>query len=120
MGVRGQSKLISSKAPSAVELCNFKDFNNSFLAIDALMQLYRYRISIRRDNGGDDLVTSTGLLKSHIVGTYYKVLKCIFNNVWTVWVFDNVPPLIKARVLKKRREVKRKAMTKINRISSHS
>lgn len=116
MGVRGQSKLINAKAPGAIELCSFRDFNNSFLAIDALMQLYRYRISIRRDNGGDDLKTSTGLLKSHIVGTYYKILKCIYHKIWTVWVFDNVPPLIKARVLQKRRNDKLDAINKLNKL----
>lgn len=114
MGVRGQSKLINARAPSAIESCNFKDFNNSLLAVDALMQLYRYKIAIRRENGGNDLLTSTGELKSHIVGTYYKIFKCICNRIQTVWVFDSAPPAIKYNVLRKRKLDKLKALEKIS------
>jgi flap endonuclease-1 len=76
------------------------------LAVDGHGELYQFLALIRlRD--GTPLKDSTGRITSHLAGLFYRVTRLIAEHgVRLVFVFDGVPPALKAREVAKRRAVR--------------
>ncbi len=76
------------------------------LAVDGHGELYQFLALIRlRD--GTPLKDSTGRITSHLTGLFYRVTRLIAeHDVRLVFVFDGVPPPLKARELANRRAVR--------------
>jgi flap endonuclease-1 len=73
------------------------------LAVDGHGELYQFLALIRlRD--GTPLKDSTGRITSHLAGLFYRVTRLIADHgVRLVFVFDGVPPALKALEVAKRR-----------------
>lgn len=108
MGVKKLGRLIEIYAPKSITEHNYYDYNGTIQSIDASMQLYRYVIAIRTQNGGD-ILTSNGEFASHIHGVWHKICNVIKHGIQTVWIFDGEPPNIKNNVLRERKKIKNKA-----------
>jgi flap endonuclease-1 len=78
------------------------------LAVDGHGELYQFLALIRlRD--GTPLKDSTGRITSHLAGLFYRVTRLIAEHgVRLVFVFDGVPPALKAEEVAKRREVRKR------------
>ncbi|KAH3745722.1 flap endonuclease 1 [Pelomyxa schiedti] len=95
MGIKDLSKVIGDNAPRAIKQSkSVSTYLGRKVAIDASMALYQFLISIRQD-GGNNLTDDTGETTSHIIGTFYRTVKLIVNNIKPVYVFDGKPPLAK-------------------------
>jgi flap endonuclease-1 len=108
MGIRGLLKLLVARAPGCMIERPMTDYSKTALAVEVLIQLFRFVIAIRGSSKGD-MVTSDGRLKSHVYGIFHKVMTMLKHGVLPVWVFEGTPPLIKAKTLQKRKESKAKA-----------
>jgi flap endonuclease-1 len=78
------------------------------LAVDGNGELYQFLALIRlRD--GTPLADSTGRITSHLAGLFYRTTRLIAEHgVRLAFVFDGVPPALKAREVAKRRETRRR------------
>src|SRR5437764_14477656 len=76
------------------------------LAVDGHGELYQFLALIRlRD--GTPLSDSTGRITSHLAGLFYRVTRLIAaHGVRLAFVFDGVPPALKAQEVAKRRAVR--------------
>jgi len=78
------------------------------LAVDGNAELYQFLALIRLRNGMP-LQDSKGRITSHLSGLFYRVTRLIAeHDVRFVFVFDGVPPALKAREVAKRRAVREK------------
>lgn len=85
-----------------------EDFSEKVLAIDAFNTLYQF-LSIIRQPDGTPLMDSKGRITSHLSGLVYRLSNFVAAGVRPAFVFDGVPPRLKARTLVARGEVKRRA-----------
>jgi len=113
MGVKKLGNLIKNKAPNCMTNHSLADFDNTIQAFDASIQIYKFVIAIRNNNKGKDILTKYGKLKSHIFGTWHKILTLMDHNILSVWIFDGPPPKIKKCTLNDRKKIKNNAKTKL-------
>ncbi|MEM1618342.1 MAG: flap endonuclease-1 [Desulfurococcaceae archaeon] len=81
------------------------------IAIDAYNALYQFLTAIRQPDG-TPLMDSQGRVTSHLSGLFYRTINIVENGIKPVYVFDGVPPEIKAREIEKRKAVKEEATKK--------
>jgi flap endonuclease-1 len=82
------------------------DLRGKVLAVDAQAELYQFLALIRlRD--GTPLRDSKGRVTSHLAGLLYRTTRLISaHGIRLVFVFDGVPPLLKADEIGRRRAVR--------------
>jgi len=88
-----------------VRLLNFKGWT---VAIDAYNAIYQFLATIRQPDG-TPLSDSKGRTTSHLSGLFYRTMSIMELGIRPIYVFDGTPHQLKARTLKERSEVKRKA-----------
>ena len=88
------------------ETISLSALRGRMLAVDGHAELYQFLALIRlRD--GTPLKDSNGRVTSHLAGLFYRVTRLIAEHgVRLVFVFDGVPPALKAKELAKRRAVR--------------
>src|SRR3989442_15869980 len=92
----------------AVEARNLDDFSGKVLAIDAFNTLSQSLAIIRQPNG-TPLMDRQGRVTSHLSGLIYRLSNFVEAGIKPVFVFDGEPPRLKARTIRSRGEIKRKA-----------
>src|SRR5438132_8662998 len=85
-----------------------EDFSGKILAIDAFNTLYQFLAIIRQPNG-TPLVDRQGRVTSHLSGLIYRLSNFVEAGIKPVFVFDGEPPRLKARTIRSRGEIKRRA-----------
>src|SRR2546427_12025615 len=85
-----------------------EDFSGKILAIDAFNTLYQFLAIIRQPNG-TPLMDRQGRVTSHLSGLIYRLSNFVEAGLKPVFVFDGEPPRLKARTIRSRGEIKRKA-----------
>jgi len=85
-----------------------EDFSGKILAIDAFNTLYQFLAIIRQPNG-TPLMDRQGRVTSHLSGLIYRLSNFVEAGIKPVFVFDGEPPRLKARTIRSRGEIKRKA-----------
>lgn len=90
------------------EQISLSDLRGRTLAVDGNAELYQFLALIRlRD--GTPLQDSKGRITSHLNGLFYRVTRLIADHgVNLVFVFDGIPPALKAREVAKRRAIRRR------------
>ncbi|KAJ8911625.1 hypothetical protein NQ315_015928 [Exocentrus adspersus] len=81
------------------------------MGINGSMCIYQFLIAIRTEGnvlGTEDNTTS------HIVGMFYRTIGMVESGIKPVFVFDGVPPQNKLNELRKRKEKREKAETKLS------
>lgn len=95
---------------SAVEI-GFEDLRGKVVAIDGYNALYQF-LSIIRQPDGTPLKDSKGRITSHLSGVFYRMVNVLEEGVLPVFVFDGVPPEIKAAEVERRKEKRTEAAEK--------
>ncbi len=86
-----------------------EDLSGKIIAIDAYNAIYQF-LSIIRQPDGTPLKDSTGKITSHISGLFYRTSNLIEMGLKPVYVFDGIPPTLKAAEVERRRQVKVQAI----------
>jgi flap endonuclease-1 len=84
---------------------NLADLSGKSVAIDAYNALYQF-LAIIRQPDGTPLKDSTGKVTSHLSGLLYRTSNLVEMGIKPIYVFDGVPPVLKAAEIQRRREVK--------------
>src|SRR2546423_13559706 len=91
-----------------LERRKLEDFSGKILAIDAFNPLYQFLAIIRQPNG-TPLMDRRGRVTSHLSGLIYRLSNFVEAGIKPVFVFDGEPPRLKARTIRSRGEIKKKA-----------
>ncbi|HLE46436.1 MAG TPA: flap endonuclease-1 [Thermoplasmata archaeon] len=84
-------------------------FRGKTIAIDGNLELYQF-LSVMRLRDGSPLKDATGRVTSHLNGLTFRTTRLIADyDIRPVFVFDGVPPALKAREIEKRRAARAKA-----------
>jgi len=110
MGIKSLLKFISEK-PELIKKVNNNNYKNKKIAIDISILIYRIIISVR--NSGADFTNQKGEITSHILGLFNKTIELLNKGIIPVYVFDGKPPIIKAKTLENRKQIKMKAFEKL-------
>jgi flap endonuclease-1 len=82
-----------------------EDLSGKIIAIDAYNAIYQF-LSIIRQPDGTPLKDSTGKITSHLSGLFYRTSNLIEMGIKPIYVFDGIPPILKAAEIERRRQVK--------------
>jgi flap endonuclease-1 len=86
-----------------------EDLGGKIIAIDAYNAIYQF-LSIIRQPDGTPLKDSTGKITSHLSGLFYRTSNLVEMGIKPVYVFDGVPPTLKAAEIERRKQVKVEAI----------
>jgi len=87
------------------EKISFKDLHDRVIVIDAHNVLYQFISSIRQRDG-TPLKNSKGEMTSHLLGIFHRTANLVEAKIRPVYVFDGMPPPLKAKTLEERRKRK--------------
>jgi flap endonuclease-1 len=82
-----------------------EDLSGKSIAIDAYNALYQF-LAIIRQPDGTPLKDSTGKVTSHLSGLLYRTSNLVEMGIKPIYVFDGIPPVLKAVEIERRRQVK--------------
>jgi len=99
------SGLVTSEATA------FEHLRGRTIAIDAYNTLYQF-LSIIRQKDGTPLMTSKGIVTSHLTGLLYRTGRFIEAGIKPCYVFDGVPPEQKQKTLLERHKTRTQAKAK--------
>ena len=86
-----------------------EDLGGKIIAIDAYNAIYQF-LSIIRQPDGTPLKDSTGKITSHLSGLLYRTSNLVEMGIKPIYVFDGIPPTLKAVEIERRRQVKVQAI----------
>ena len=116
MGIKGLPQLIDEKAgKKAIKFYDFSRFIGNKVSVDASLIIHQTVIAMR--SSGRDLTNNKGELTSHLQGLFYKVLIFLQHGIVPIFVFDGKAPGIKNKTVEQRKEIKRKAQEKLEKIA---
>jgi flap endonuclease-1 len=82
------------------------DLREKLLAVDAAGELYQF-LALIRQRDGTPLHDSQGHITSHLSGLFYRTTRLIAEHrIKLVFVFDGIPPALKAEEIARRKAVK--------------
>lgn len=87
---------------------SIKALSGKVIAIDAYNALYQFLATIRGE-AGEPLMDSLGRVTSHLSGLFYRTLNLLSEGIRLIYVFDGVPPSLKAAEIARRRAIKDEA-----------
>jgi flap endonuclease-1 len=110
MGIKNLLKFLSSY-PGVLTEKEPNEYYGKKIAIDISILMYQVVIAIR--NSGSDLTNDKGMITSHILGLFNKTLSFLEKGIIPVYVFDGKPPNLKQKILDTRKQVKKRALEKL-------
>ena len=88
-----------------------EDLGGKVIAIDAYNAIYQF-LSIIRQPDGTPLKDSTGRITSHLSGLFYRTSNLVEMGIKPIYVFDGIPPTLKAAEIERRKQVKVEAVAR--------
>jgi flap endonuclease-1 len=82
-----------------------EDLGGKSVAIDAYNTLYQF-LAIIRQPDGTPLKDKSGKVTSHLSGLLYRTSNLIEMGIKPIYVFDGVPPVLKATEIERRKQAK--------------
>lgn len=82
-----------------------EDLGGKVIAIDAYNAIYQF-LAIIRQPDGTPLKDSTGKVTSHLSGLFYRTSNLVEMGIKPIYVFDGIPPTLKAAEIQRRKQVK--------------
>ena len=110
MGIKNLLKFLS-EFPDILKPTQAGDYKLKKIAIDISILMYQVVIAIR--NSGSDLTNDKGEITSHILGLFNKTLSFLDKGIVPVYVFDGKPPQLKQKILDTRKQVRKRALEKL-------
>src|SRR5579885_1448971 len=99
MGIKNLMQIIKRFAPDSLKLTKITKYENSIIAMDANLLIYKIIFGIRI-NGYD--LKNDDLVVTHLFALLQKIKGFLKYNITPVFVFDGIPPKIKETTLKQR------------------
>ena len=87
---------------------SLEDFRGKILAIDAFNAIYQF-LAIIRQPDGTPLQDRHGRITSHLSGLIYRTSNLVAAGIKPAFVFDGIAPRRKARTIRARVEIKKRA-----------
>ena len=110
MGIKCLLKFIN-ETPELIQQVDNSKYKFKRIAIDISILIYKIIISVR--NSGADYTNQQGEVTSHILGLFNKTIELLKLNIIPVYVFDGKPPNIKSKILENRKQIRKKALEKL-------
>jgi len=110
MGIKNLLKFIN-ESPDLINKVKKESFKTKRIAIDISILIYKIIISVR--NSGADFTNQEGKVTSHILGLFNKTIELLDVGIIPVYVFDGKPPSIKNKTIEDRKEIRKKALEKM-------
>ena len=110
MGIKCLLKLIN-ETPELIQNVDNSRYKFKRIAIDISILIYRIIISVR--NSGADYTNQKGEITSHILGLFNKTVDLLSNGIIPVYIFDGKPPDIKNKTIESRKQIRKKALEKL-------
>jgi len=85
------------------ESLEISDLKGKIICVDAFNTLYQFLSSIRQPDG-TPLMDSKGRVTSYLSGIFYRNISLLSEGIKMVYVFDGIPPKLKEKIHKVRRE----------------
>lgn len=117
MGIKCLLKFLSDY-PDLIQEKEIKNYYGKRIAIDISILMYQVVIAIR--NSGSDLTNNKGQITSHILGLFNKTLAFLDKGIIPIFVFDGKPPILKQKILDARKQIRKKALEKLNEAQTES
>jgi len=102
MGIKNLITVIEKYAPDAIKNKTIKDYYGKTLGIDCNLMIYKVVLAVRMS--GYDL-KNDGIIVTHIHGILQKLVSFKKHDIKAIFVFDGVPPDLKADTLKNRKKI---------------
>lgn len=99
MGSFSLGKVIKNTGTGKI-IKHYSNYEGCVVVIDTFQWLYKFKLSLLEN-------TNDG----HIIGLWNRVIKMLDNGILPSFVIDGKPPLLKRNILDKRRSIKNKAKT---------
>jgi flap endonuclease-1 len=115
MGIKCLLKFIND-TPEIIQNVDNSKYKFKKIAIDISILIYRIVISVR--NSGADYTNQKGEITSHILGLFNKSIELLNYGIIPVYVFDGKPPIIKNKTIETRKQVRKKALEKLENATS--
>ncbi len=87
------------------ETITLSEMSGREIAVDAFNTLYQFLSTIRQPDG-TPLKDRKGRVTSHLTGLFYRNLNLLETGIRPVYVFDGVAPRLKAKEVKRRRDIR--------------
>ena len=110
MGIKNLLKFLSDY-PDVLKTKQSNEYQSKKIAIDISILIYQVVIAIR--NSGSDLTNEKGEITSHILGLFNKTLSFLDKGIIPVYVFDGKPPNLKQKILDTRKQIRKRALEKL-------
>ena len=110
MGVKCLLKFIN-ETPELIQNVDNSKYKFKRIAIDISIFIYKIIISVR--NSGADYTNQKGEITSHILGLFNKTIELLNYGIIPVYVFDGKPPNIKNKTIENRKQIRKKALEKL-------
>ena len=110
MGIKCLLKFIN-ETPSLIQNVDNSKYKFKRIAIDISILIYKIIISVR--NSGADYTNQKGEITSHILGLFNKTIELLNYGIIPVYVFDGKPPIIKSKTIETRKQIRKKALEKL-------
>jgi flap endonuclease-1 len=110
MGIKCLLKFINEMPELILNVDNSR-YKFKRIAIDISILIYRIIISVR--NSGADYTNQKGEITSHILGLFNKTIELLGNGIIPVYIFDGKPPDIKNKTIENRKQIRKKALEKL-------
>ena len=110
MGIKCLLKFIN-ETPDLIQQVDNSKYKFKRIAIDISILIYKIIISVR--NSGADYTNQQGEITSHILGLFNKTIELLKLGIIPVYVFDGKPPNIKNKLLENRKQIRKKALEKL-------
>jgi len=110
MGVKCLLKFIN-ETPELIQNVDNSKYKFKRIAIDISILIYKIIITVR--NTGADYINQKGEITTHILGLFNKTIELLNYNIIPVYVFDGKPPNIKNKTLENRKQIRKKALEKL-------
>jgi len=90
---------------------NISDLNGKIVCVDAFNILYQFLTTVRQPDG-TPLMDNKKRITSHLSGIFYRNIALLSEGIKLVYVFDGVPPDLKHKIHKKRKDFRDSAEEK--------
>jgi flap endonuclease-1 len=92
---------------------SIKDLSGGVYVVDAYNIIYQFLTTIRDRDSGEPFADSKGNITSHLSGLFYRNINYMKEGLKLIYIFDGAPPEMKTATREKRKEIKKKAMEKL-------
>ena len=110
MGVKCLLKFIN-ETPELIQNVDNSKYKFKRIAIDISILIYKIIITVR--NTGADYINQKGEITTHILGLFNKTIELLNYNIIPVYIFDGKPPNIKNKTIENRKQIRKKALEKL-------